>query len=261
MPDLDALLDIRSASKAFGGLQALNSVSLTVRRGELSAVIGGNGSGKSTLFNVITGFTHIDQGEIWFKGRQVQCMPAHQRTRLGMVRTFQTSRLFRSLSVIENVMVGFVGTSSGLVAEFPRLLFARRARRELASKAVAILDSVGLAGRRRAMTTELPYADLRRLEVARALATGPELMMLDEPAAGMEPDEAAGFMEVLHHLQLSGTTILLVEHNMQLVMSVAQHITVLDFGCRIAEGTPDEIANNPVVIKAYLGVMENDAEY
>jgi branched-chain amino acid transport system ATP-binding protein len=243
-----ALLDVRGLVKTFGGVKAVSDFALTVRPGEIHALIGPNGSGKTTILNVISGLYRADAGSLRFNGRELRGMAA------GVARTFQNIRLFGGLSVRENVMIGrHVRTSTTLASA----LFARRAtaREERATRERAdeLLAFVGLPRAGDAPARSLPYGDQRRVEIARALATEPRLLLLDEPAAGMNPAETDDLIGLVEHIRRRGITQLLIEHDMNLVMALSHRITVLNFGTRIAEGTPAQIARDPGVIAAYLG--------
>lgn len=249
-----ALLQARGVSKNFGGLRALDGVDLEVEAGKVVGLIGPNGSGKTTLFNIITGVYAPTAGEVRFLGRRITGWAPHLTSRLGIARTFQQICLFSELTVLENVMAGMLRWQ--LRGALDWLADAERRHRE---RAVELLEYVGLAGKERQRAGALPYGDQRRLEVARALATGPRLLLLDEPLAGMNPGEIAGFMQLTEQINRSGITILLIEHNVRAVMSRCNPIYVFDHGRRIAVGTASEIQRDDVVIKAYLGEEIEDA--
>lgn len=248
------LLEIRGLIKRFGGVTAVNALDMTVRSGDVHALIGPNGSGKTTTLNVVSALYRADGGSIRFDGAQLVGMPSHAIAKAGIARTFQNIRLFGELSVVENVMIGrHVRTRTGfLAALFPGGATAREERATRA-RAEELLAFVGLHGTGDAAARSLPYGDQRRVEIARALAGEPRLLLLDEPAAGMNPAETDTLVALLRRIRDLGTTLLLIEHDMNLVMSVSDRITVLNFGQHIAEGPPDAIARNPDVITAYLG--------
>jgi branched-chain amino acid transport system ATP-binding protein len=244
-------------TRAFGGLVAVNDVSFTIGRGQVYGLIGPNGAGKTTLINVISGLLPPTRGEITFNDTRLDGRPAHRVTALGLARTYQNIRLFGEMSCLENVLVGMhTRTRSGY---WERLLFLPRVAREeraAAAQARALLDRVGLAALAAAPAASLPYGDQRRLEMARALATQPTLLLLDEPAAGMNPAERAALEALVRALAAEGLTILLIEHDMPLVMRVCDRVAVLNFGTLIAEGAPAAISRDPAVIEAYLGTSE-----
>jgi branched-chain amino acid transport system ATP-binding protein len=248
------LLEVRGLVKRFGGVTAVNALDMTVRSGDVHALIGPNGSGKTTTLNVISALYRSDGGSIRFDGVELSGRPAHAIAKLGVARTFQNIRLFGDLSVLENVMIGrHVRTHVGFVgALFPGGATGRE-ERDTRNRAFELLDFVGLAGVASASARSLPYGDQRRVEIARALASEPRLLLLDEPAAGMNPAETDTLVALLRRIRDDGTTLLLIEHDMNLVMSISDRITVLNFGQHIAEGPPAEIARNPDVITAYLG--------
>ncbi|HHY46915.1 MAG TPA: ABC transporter ATP-binding protein [Firmicutes bacterium] len=248
------ILEIKGVSKSFEGVLALNNLDVEVSEGEIRAIIGPNGSGKTTLINVITGVFPATSGRIIFKGQDITGLSPFRIARKGITRTFQNLRLFPSLTVLEHVLaaqhhrsrVGFWGS-----------VFSTRSGRAeeegMVSRAQEILEFVGLKGRADMPGLGLPYGQRRLLEIARALATGPELLLLDEPAAGLSSEEIQALERLLREIRSRGITVILVEHRMMLVMNVADRITVLNYGEKIAEGKPAEIKNNPEVIQAYLG--------
>jgi branched-chain amino acid transport system ATP-binding protein len=254
------MLDVRDVTLRFGGVTALDGVSFHIDRGEILGLIGPNGAGKTTCFNVMTGVYQPTSGSVVFDGRKLGRRKKHQITRLGIARTFQNIRLFPEMTALENVMVGADARhrTSVLSALF-RLPRHRREEREGRERALALLDLVGVAHRAEETARNLPYGDQRRLEIARALATGPKLLCLDEPAAGFNPAEKAKLLELIRRIRDDGYTVLLIEHDMRLVMGVTDRIVVLEFGKKIAEGAPAEIRDNPAVIAAYLGVPEDAA--
>jgi branched-chain amino acid transport system permease protein len=252
--DGDVLLDVRGVTQRFGGLVALDEVSLSVRRGTVHAVIGPNGSGKTTFLNVLSGAYTPQAGSVRLAGTELLGSRPHVIARAGMSRTFQNIRLYKSLSVLENVMVG--GACRTRAGMLDILLGTRRRRTEeeaMRRAALAALESVGLAPLASRPAGSLAYAQQRLLEIARAVATGPDLLLLDEPAAGMNPQEAAQLMQTIRALRAGGITVIFVEHNVKLVMGVSDRVTVFDFGRKIAEGTPSEVQAAPEVIAAYLG--------
>jgi len=249
------LLDASGVTKAFGGLVAVNRVDFTVPSEGIVSLIGPNGAGKTTFFNMIAGLYRPNAGTIKFGGRDITGLKPHTIARLGIARTFQSIRIFANMSVLENVLIGMHGH---LTADPLRIVLGSPAvaaeETEAHEEARKLLDFVGLTDRDNEMAKNLPYGDQRRLEIARALAVRPRLLLLDEPAAGMNPEEARRLMEFIRRLRKElRLTVLLIEHQMRVVMGVADRITVLDHGEKIAEGAPEEIVRNPRVIEAYLG--------
>ncbi|MGO4256232.1 ABC transporter ATP-binding protein [Marmoricola sp. RAF53] len=256
----EALLVVDDVTLKFGGVTALDGVSFEIREGEILGLIGPNGAGKTTCFNVMTGVYKPTSGEARFSGKPLTGMKRFEITQLGIARTFQNIRLFKSMTVLENVKVGFDARSrSGLLSALFRTPAMRREEAEADRRAHELLKFVGVNGRADDLAANLSYGDQRRLEIARAMATGPKLLCLDEPAAGFNPAEKAKLMDLIRKVRDQGYTVLLIEHDMRLVMGVTDRIVVLEFGRKIAEGSPAEIRDNPAVIAAYLGVDEDDA--
>jgi branched-chain amino acid transport system ATP-binding protein len=263
MPDLDtrrAILEVDDVTIRFGGVSALDRVSFDIKEGEILGLIGPNGAGKTTCFNVMTGVYQATSGQIRFDGSPLAKLKRHQITKLGIARTFQNIRLFKSMTALENVMVGADANSSvGLLNALFRTPLHRRTEAAAEKAAYELLKFVGVSGRSDELAANLSYGDQRRLEIARAMATKPKLLCLDEPAAGFNPAEKQRLMELIRKVRDQGYTVLLIEHDMRLVMGVTDRIVVLEFGRKIAEGSPAEIRDNPAVIAAYLGVDDEDA--
>lgn len=249
-----ALLSVSGVNKRFGGLQALSDVGLEIREGEIYGLIGPNGAGKTTFFNVITGLYTPDSGSFVLDGQAYEPSAVHKVAEAGIARTFQNIRLFGDMTALENVMVGrHVRTRSGLVGAMFRTAGFKAEEAAIAARARELLDYVGVARYAEYRARTLSYGDQRRLEIARALATDPKLLALDEPAAGMNATETDSLKALLERIRRDGTTILLIEHDMKLVMNVCDRVLVLDYGKKIAEGTAEVVQKDPAVISAYLG--------
>jgi branched-chain amino acid transport system ATP-binding protein len=248
------MLETRGLTRAFGGLVAVNNVDLAVRAGEIVGLIGPNGAGKTTLFNLLAGSMEPSSGTIAFEGMDCTGWPAHRMARLGIARTFQITSLFPELSVGENIRAGTFRTkTSGWAESLFRTRHYAKEERAISERVDEILSFVGMSGRRDMLAKALPYGEQRKLEIAIALAAEPRLLLLDEPAAGMNPDEGAKLVQMIRAIRDRGVTVLLVEHHMRVVMGVCERVVVIGSGLKVAEGAPAEVANNPEVIRIYLG--------
>lgn len=252
MPVILQLIDV---TKKFGGLRAVSNLTFDVNYGEILAVIGPNGAGKTTVFNLITGFYLADEGKIKYKGKDIVGLPPHKIANLGIARTFQNLRLFRNLTVYENVASAvFSKKKYGIFSAFFNTPERKKITKETDEKTLEILDFFHLLPKIHNIAGALPYGEQRKLELARAIAINPEIILIDEPAAGMNPSEIADFIKLLKNArERFNLTFVLIEHQMELVMSISQRIIVMDFGEKIMEGSPEEVKNDKRVIEAYLG--------
>lgn len=251
---MERAMELKHVTKRFGGLVAVNDLNMVIRRHEINALIGPNGAGKTTTINLITGALNPDEGEVILGGdKDISGWREYQVARAGVRRTFQNLKLFGRMTALENVMVGAQGQNTSLVKYIFDPFYSRKTEKELTEKAEAALDYIGLADLRDKVVKDLPYGQQKKLEIARALVASPDILLLDEPATGLNPTERAELVKLIFKIKSEDITILIIEHNMDVIMNISDWITTLNFGTKIAEGTPQEILNNDQVIEAYLG--------
>jgi branched-chain amino acid transport system ATP-binding protein len=257
------LLSVSGLTKRFGGLAAVNDVSFSVPEGGIVGLIGPNGAGKTTIFNLVTGVYSLTAGDVRFRGKSIAGLPPYKIADMGITRTFQNIRLFKNLTVFENVLTAcHLSAKYSIFDSVLRLPRFRKEEKMLVEKANRLLEIMGLSSRRDLVANNLPYGMQRRLEIVRALALDPELLLLDEPAAGMNPDETEQLMKLISRIRDEFTlSILVIEHHMDLIMGICEHIVVLNFGIKLAEGNADCVANHPKVIEAYLGSSDEEASH